>query len=296
MIPLLAGVAVAGVTVVGGYFATNARGRRHRSLRKKPFPPKWIEFLEKNVGHYPILPPALKTELHGNVQIFLAEKKFEGCGGLVVNDEMRVTVAGLAGLLLLNRPTQHYPDLTAILLYPTGYLVNHASSDGVSVGEEQQGRLGESWVHGTVVLSWNDVTKSAHNIEDGHNLALHEFAHQLDQEDGVGDGVPPLERESHYTTWANVLSKEYQALVKRTRKGKRSVMDSYGATNPAEFFAVATETFFEKPHHLKKRHPELYEELQGYYRLDPVTWTEGQSHPHNNADFPSWVLKAPPKN
>lgn len=271
MIPLI-GAALAGAGLVGGYMIATARHRRHEALRALPFPQSWEAILEKNVKHYKLLPPMLARDLRQNVQIFLAEKNFEGCGGLEVTEEMKVTVAGLACLLLLNRKTSHYKDLSTILLYPKAYKVGGVSSDGVSVSGQVQGRLGESWDHGTVVLSWSDVSSSAHNIKDGHNLVLHEFAHQLDQEDGRGDGVPIFEQESMYTTWAEVLNPEYQKLRKRAAKGKRSVFDNYGATNPAEFFAVATETFFEKPVQLQTKHPALYRELADYYRVDPVHW------------------------
>jgi Mlc titration factor MtfA (ptsG expression regulator) len=279
MIPLLAGAAVAGATLIGGYFVATARERRHEAIRSLPFPQAWEDILAKNVRHYALLPPILQHELQGHVRIFLAEKTFEGCGGLVVTEEMKVTIAALACLLILNRRTSHYKKLSVILIYPRAYKVQGASSDGVTVSDGAQGRLGESWDQGTVVLSWNDVTRSAHNIKDGQNLVLHEFAHQLDQEDGRGDGVPIFEQESMYTTWAEVLSPEFERLKKRAAKGKRSVMDEYGATNPAEFFAVATETFFEKPSQLKLKHPELYEELAEYYCLDPLSWKEPTPSP-----------------
>ena len=272
MLPFLVGAAVAGATLVGSYFFATAREHRHEAIRNLPFPSAWQTIIEKNVRHYSILPPELRHELHGHVQIFLAEKSFEGCGGLEITEEMKVTVAAIACLLLLNRKTTHYKKLTSILIYPKAYLVHGASSDGVTVSDGAQGRLGESWDGGTVVLSWCDVKNSAHNIKDGHNLVLHEFAHQLDQEDGRGDGVPIFEQESMYTTWAEVLSPEFEKLKKRASKGKPSVMDDYGATNPAEFFAVATETFFEKPNQLKAKHPALYEELAEYYCVDPISW------------------------
>jgi Mlc titration factor MtfA (ptsG expression regulator) len=133
-------------------------------------------------------------------------------------------------------------------------------------------RLGESWDCGVVVLSWNSVIGGARNFEDGHNVAFHEFAHQLDQEDGVADGAPILGARSAYAAWAQVFSREYKTLVKRTRRGRKDIMDRYGATNPAEFFAVATETFFEKPRQMKEKHPQLFDEMKRYYRVDPADW------------------------
>ena len=190
---------------------------------------------------------------------------FEGCGGLELTDEMRVLIAAQACLLLLNRPAAVYPRLKTILVYPSTY---------VAGGQDQPKsvRLGESWGAGVVVLAWNSVKGGATNFNDGQNVTLHEFAHQLDQADGAADGAPDLASRSAYRTWAQVLSREYQTLRKWKKKGRRTVLNKYGATNPAEFFAVATETFFEKPRQMKKKHPELYEELKRYYRTEPLDW------------------------
>ena len=135
--------------------------------------------------------------------------------------------------------------------------------------EGPQGRLGEAWTSGVVVLSWDDVQLGAADVRDGHNVVLHEFAHQLDQEDGSADGAPILPRRSMYSAWGRVLGAEYEELREAAETGKKSVLDAYGATEPAEFFAVATEAFFEKPIQLKKKHPELYEELKSFYGQDP---------------------------
>ena len=262
------------VAIVGGavgwYYSA---GPRRRRLRAQPFPEEWVEILKKNVELYRMLPQSLVGELHGHIQVFLGEKSFEGCGGLVITDEIRVTVAGLACMLLLNRPTRHYPGLKAILVYPAAYIVDAKRREGaIQLENAREIHLGESWNNGTLVLSWCDVTRTSHDVRDGHNLVLHEFAHQLDQEDGVGDGIPILEQQSKYFHWAQVLDQEYQHLVAVTERGKRDVLQAYGATNPAEFFAVATEAFFEKPAKLHRKHPELYKELKDYYQLDPETW------------------------
>jgi len=134
-------------------------------------------------------------------------------------------------------------------------------------------RLGESWLSGTVVLAWDDVRHGIRNTDDGQDVVLHEFAHQLDQESGAGNGAPILHGRTSYASWARVLGQEYQELKKRSKKFKKTLMDKYGATNPAEFFAVATETFFEKPEKMKEKHPELYEELKKYYNLDPESFS-----------------------
>ena len=172
-------------------------------------------------------------------------------------------------LLLLNRETKWYPRLNTILVYPSTYV---GPDRGTYGGEAESVRLGESWDTGVVVLAWDSVKRGALNFDDGHNVTLHEFAHQLDQEDGNADGAPILEQRSSYRAWARILSREYERLIKRSKRGRSSVMDSYGATNPAEFFAVATETFFEEPEQLSKKRPELFEELKAYYHVDPREW------------------------
>jgi len=132
--------------------------------------------------------------------------------------------------------------------------------------------LGESWDRGKVILSWDDVGKDAKNMTSGHNVVLHEFAHQLDFEGGSANGAPLLRGRGSYQRWAEVLSSEYASLCQRNSSGLKDVMDNYGSCNPAEFFAVATEAFFEKPHILQQQHPELYDELREYYCVDPREW------------------------
>ena len=246
--------------------------RRRTLLKARPFPPEWDHILNKNVALYHYLPAPLKKQLQGHIQVFLAEKTFEGCGGLDITDEIRVTIAGQACILLLNRKTDYYPRLYSILVYPTAYVAQWKSRFGFFHEEEHPARLGESWTRGAVVVAWDHAKQTTVDFTDGHNVVLHEFAHQLDQEDGVADGVPILDNASNYGTWARVLGTEYQKLQESVLTNKRHVMDDYGETNPAEFFAVATETFFEKPHEMKARHPELYTELMEFYRVNPEEW------------------------
>ena len=248
------------------------RKRRRERLRSQPFPPAWLTIIKKNVPVYNRLPQADQLELQGHIQVFLAEKFFEGCGGLELTDEIKVTIAAQACLLLLHRETDYYPRLITILVYPHAYVAKNIEPIGGGVVlEGETARLGEAWKDGVVVLSWDDVRQGASDLHDGHNVVLHEFAHQLDQQDGSADGAPILEHHSQYVTWARVLSEEYDRLRRDTEKGRRDVLDEYGATNPAEFFAVATECFFEKPIPLRRKHPQLYEELKEYYRQDPAS-------------------------
>jgi len=248
------------------------RRARRRRLLGAAFPEAWREIVEANVPLYGHMPESLRGQLHGLVQVFLAEKHFEGCGGLEMTEEIKVTVAAQACMLLLNRKPTYFPKLRTILVYPHTYVARTVSSNGRMVVEGHSVRLGESWQNGPVVLAWNSVKGGTSNVTDARNVVLHEFAHQLDQEDGAADGAPILERRSRYVTWARVLSAEYEALQRKKREHHQAVMSKYGATNPAEFFAVATETFFEKPRQMHKRHPELYEELKAYYKLDPLEW------------------------
>ncbi|HEX5725341.1 MAG TPA: M90 family metallopeptidase [Longimicrobiaceae bacterium] len=247
------------------------RNRRRGRLRAQPFPPEWLRIVEKNVPMYRRLSEEDRRALLGHVHVFLAEKRFEGCGGLELTDEIRVTIAAQACVLLLRlQDNDYYSRLRSILVYPRGYIAHQATQDGHVVHEGPSARLGESWADGAVVLSWQDARAGAANAGDGANVVLHEFAHQLDQEDGAADGTPELESFAAYLPWARVLSEEYLALRRAARKGGGTVLDRYGTQNEAEFFAVATEAFFEKPALLQRRHPELYEELKDYYNQDPA--------------------------
>jgi MtfA peptidase len=247
------------------------RRRRRERIRQRPFPPAWLQILESNVPMYARLSPEDQAELRRRVLVFLAEKRFEGAGGLEMTDTVRVTIAAQACMLLLRLDEDDdYPRLRSIVVYPSAYRVPREQREGGVVHEGQAVHLGESWGHGAVVLSWNSARRGAADPRDGKNVILHEFAHQLDQEDGAADGTPELDRLALYAPWARVLSEHYLALRKAARTGRKTLLDQYGATNEAEFFAVASECFFERPVQLRTRHPELYEELSSYYGQDPA--------------------------
>jgi len=238
-----------------------------------PIPAEWDAILARKVHCFAFLPPEKHDELRGLVQVFLDEKEFEGCGGLAVTDEIRVTIAGYACVLLLGGQSDMYPKLRTILVYPRAYVAPRTGHgpDG-TVSEELQGRSGESWSFGNIVLSWQDVLRDSANPHRGRNVVFHEFAHQLDFESGSAQGAPILPRGAKYDDWARVLGGEYESLIDSLEMGKPSLIDKYGAENPAEFFAVATEAFFLKPVDLLERHPELYSQLKLYYRQDPAGW------------------------
>ena len=207
------------------------------------------------------------------IKFFIARKKYYGCGGLTITDEMRVIIAAEACLLVLTRNGPLYPKLKSVLVYPTAFRVDRQEhqADGTVTGGGHN-LLGESWSNGRVILSWDDVSRGVADFSDGHNVVLHEFAHQLDAESGSTNGAPLL-RSNSYRAWASIFTENFENLEVRSMRGLETVMDEYGTTNPAEFFAVATETFFEKPHQLYQRRPELYDELQKYYQLDPRQWS-----------------------
>lgn len=249
------------------------KSRRRNRLRATPFPPTWLSFVEANFPLYRRLPVEDQQELLGHTQVFLAEKRFEGCGGLEITDEIRVTIAAQACLLLLHRETDYYPRLSSILVYPEAYVapvVEH--SDAGIVTEGYDTRDGEAWDDGAVVLSWEDVREGAGDNSDAYNVVLHEFAHQLDMESEFADGLPVLERTELRRQWAHVLGTAYEKLRRDAERGRPTVLDTYGATDAAEFFAVVTECFFEKPKQLQLSQPELYEVLKKFYRQDPVAY------------------------
>jgi Mlc titration factor MtfA (ptsG expression regulator) len=240
-----------------------------------PFPDEWVPVLEKNIDIYRNLPMPLRFQLRQLIKQFLHQKHFSGAGGLEITDEMRITVAAQACMLQLNRNSALYPRLKYIILYPSAFVVTRSDMDGSGVvSHGRKGMLGESWQNGKVILAWDNVLHGARNFVDGSNVVLHEFAHQLDSETGSTDGAPLLAGASSYRSWASALSEEFEELQQDARFGRRSLMDHYGATNPAEFFAVTTETFFEKPRRMAKHHEELFEVLKSYYHIDPRDWQE----------------------
>ncbi|HBX39807.1 M90 family metallopeptidase [uncultured Marinobacter sp.] len=246
--------------------------RRERELRA-PFPTSWREHLDANVPLYRRLPEALKQTLEQRVQLFLSEKEFYGCDGFEVDDAVRVTIAGHACLLVLARPYSDFDEVSSILVYPDAYHVRDIESDGMIVSESNEIRAGEASSRGQVVLAWRECQEAARNPHSGHNVMLHEFAHQLDYLDGTADGAPPLSGEQA-RHWQSSMTTAYEDLRHSLRHHHRSWLDPYGATEPAEFFAVLTEAFFQQPRHLKREQPEVYKALQGYYRLDPTAFWE----------------------
>lgn len=270
----LLGPSALALLVLGGVGALLAQprwaARRRRRLRAKPFPPAWAEIVRRRVPLAARLPEALRRQLHGHVQVFLAEKPVLGCQGQVIDDEVRVTIAAQACLLLLgDEQAEPYPALRQVLVYPDAFVVprRHLLPGGV-VSEQREALAGESWTQGQVVLAWSEVLAGAADPDDGRNVVLHEFAHQIDQDGGAADGRPWRASATARRRFAVVMD---DALA-RLRDAGETFLDAYAGTGPAELFAVATEAFVERPAMLADHAPAVYEELARLYRIDPLRW------------------------
>jgi MtfA peptidase len=280
LLPIAVVAALVGVAIVIVRAVLPNSGLRRGSirLRTEPVPDNWRDIVARNVPLAAGLSPEERERLLRLIQVFVHDKPFEGCGGLEITEEMRVTIAAHACLLLLHLEGPCYPTVKRILVYPSAFqpkrvLPRHYT--GVVPGPVAES--GEAWRDGIVVLSWDDVHRGGANPADGDDVVLHEFAHALDQEDGDAGGTPVLDSPSLVKSWARILSAHYERLRHDVDAGRATVLDEYGATNPAEFFAVATETFFEKPEQLKTAEPDLYDQLRQFYRQDPASRGPGPS-------------------
>jgi MtfA peptidase len=244
--------------------------RRRARLRAAPFPAAWRRILRRRVPLVAQLPTDLQLRLKRHIQVFIAEKPFIGCQGQAVKDEVRVTIAAQACLLLLGFETPHfYPRLKEFLVYPGAFVVDRAHTNPGGVVREQRSALaGESWSEGRVVLSWADALAGAANPSDGRSVVVHEFAHQIDQDDGQANGQPWRPTASARRLWRQVMDAAFEQL----RHTPSPLIDPYGATDPAEFFAVVSEVFFERPRELALEAPEAYRELAGLYGVSPAAW------------------------
>ena len=250
-------------------------GIRLRNLEQRPFPGSWEDVLRKRLPFYDKQPEAFQYRLQNLIKRFLHEHQFIGCAGVVITDDIRVTVAAQACLLILNKKDYPYRKLSSILIYPSTFVATREVRDDIGlVSTTHTAMLGESWDQGKVVLAWDNVEQGVCNLRDGQNVVLHEFAHQLDSESGAVNGAPVLQTRGAYKSWAHVFHREFEDLNRRKAQDFESFLDDYGATNPAEFFAVATETFFERPLEMATHHCELYQELKKFYEVDPAEWLE----------------------
>ncbi len=243
---------------------------RRALLRARPFPAQWRKILRRRVPIAARLPSDLQRRLKRHIQVFVAEKPFIGCQGQEITDEVRVTIAAQACLLLTGqeRP-DYYPRLRQILVYPDAFIVDRERPMGAGLVRGQRLVMaGESWSQGMVILSWPEVLSGAADAGDGRNVVLHEFAHQIDQDKGSADGRPWRAHQGARRRWETVMG----AALERLRAHPSNVIDAYGASDPAEFFAVVSEVFFERPHELATEAPEVYRELVELFGLNPLQW------------------------
>ena len=247
------------------------RNRRRRKLVSQPFPQEWLRHLHRNVRHFDLLSKDEQARLLDLIRIFIGEKYWEGVGGLAMTDEIKVTIAALACLLILNlKEHDHFERVRTVLVYPQSFITPHKRQGPGGVISEGGINSGEAWFRGPVILSWADTVAGGRGHTQGRSLVLHEFAHALDMMDGLINGTPPLNGTTQGITWHRVMTDEYQRLIQRAQRGEPSLLSHYGATNVGEFFAVATECFFERGPWMRQLHPDLYALMQSYYQQDPA--------------------------
>ena len=247
------------------------KSRRRQKLLAQPLPDEWRQIIARNVAVYERLPESCKRRLHDSVKILVAEQRFVGCKGMGITDEVRVTIAAQASLLLLGEEGYYFDRVPSVLVYPIAYVRRHSLGTQHPVEEDLE-LLGESWQRGSIVLSWPAVLAGGRDASDGQNLVLHEFAHHLDGLDGEMGGTPPLPTADAHLRWRAVIDREYAQLCADAAAGLPTLLDPYGTTSEAEFFAVATECFFERPGDMRERHAELYDCLCGLFKIDPAPW------------------------
>ncbi len=246
------------------------RSYDREELLSQPFPESWEACLRENVYHFRHLNDDERACLRNDARLLVAEKNWEGCGGLKLTDKIKLTVAGQAGLLLLGIEHDVFSRVKSVLIYPSTFLIpGGAWMDDPELG---YGADGEAVYRGPVILSWDNVLAEGQDPSSGENLVIHEFAHQLDSCDGEFNGTPLLATAEFDKRWRKVMAAEYNRLRRDLDEERETVLGDYAATNESEFFAVASERFFTVPKRLRKSNPALYELLKEYYGSDPVRW------------------------
>lgn len=247
------------------------RNRRRKKILASPMPAHWKTILEQNVVQLSRLSTQQKSLLFQRVQIFVNEKYWEGCNGFEVTEEVKLTIAGQACLITLGFARDCFDQLKTILVYPDTYAAtdNFQNSIGV-LTEGTSFRLGESWGKGPIILAWSSIYEGGQIPDDGRNVVVHEFAHYYDASEGQFNGTPPLRSNEEYRRWEEVMTAEYEKLCDQVEHGAATFIDPYGSTNPAEFFAVSSEHFFEQGAQMREYSSDLYETLKMFYQQDPA--------------------------
>ncbi len=252
-------------------FLSWLKKRRRRRILATPFPDHWHACLVDNMALFQFLSPSEQARLQDKSQIFITEKTWEGCRGLTMTEEIQVIIAAQACLLVLELADNYFDNVQTILVYPTAFVAPREQPLGEgTVLEEKAELLGEAHYRGPVLLAWDEVLAAARQPGHGDNLVFHEFAHQLDMQDGLLNGTPLLPSRQLARRWQQVMTAEFNRLRRQAERGTYSDLDDYGATDEAEFFAVVTESFFDQPDVLQRRHPQLYDLLRDFYGQDPV--------------------------
>ena len=267
--PLLLSLLVLGAVALGVHQWSKRRLRR--KLLASALSADQRAIVKSSVPLIRKLPASLQQVLEGKIALFLHQIEFFGCDGLDVTEEMRLSIAAQACLLVVNTETW-YVNLRTVLIYPGAFKSRRAEHNGYVVTERETVRTGESWARGPVILSWADAELGARDETDGHNVVFHEFAHQLDDLSGHTDGVPVLDKAQGYAQWERVFVTAFKTHCRKIEAGHRTVFDAYGATGPEEFFAVAVETFFERPAELQSEEAGVYRQLASLFQLDPSSW------------------------
>jgi Mlc titration factor MtfA (ptsG expression regulator) len=243
------------------------RARARRAAAELPLAEHLGRLVDRRLPIRARLPPEMRKRHDGLINAFLAEKQFTGCNGLTIDDDVRATIAAQACLLLLGRPGSLYDELRSILVYPSAFWVEDEVHDEDGLVTKRRRMLsGESWDAHRIVLSWEDIAGPEPTADDGFNLVLHEFAHYLEAEGGGLAGGGNVDE------WADALADEFDALIAQVERGEHTFLDPYAAEDEAEFFAVATEDFYERPQGLREAHPRLHALLREFYGVDPAGW------------------------
>jgi len=248
------------------------RARRRRKLLSEPFPLRWTAFIERNVGHYSLLSGPEQAQLRDLSRILIAEKRWLGRGGLFISEEMTVTIAAQAALLLLGDVRDYYSRVRDIVVFPTTFRTPVAEDDWEDDELSDNILSGQAVDRGPVLLAWDQVLTESRDPESGHNVVIHEFAHQLDFRDGLAGSTPILADRGLEARWRYVVTIAFEDHCRAIRDKGDTFFTHHAAENEAEFFADATEAFFCRPIDFEELHPELYQLLGSFYRLNPRSW------------------------